>query len=234
MHSDDSTPPVTGPADSPVVVAAWRSRRAWLTLATAVLVCVLVDLGTKAWAFSSVAGFPVLVEREAVLEVSAVDPRLVTTLIPRHEPVVVVPHLLELTLVLNPGAVFGIGPGKRFFFVGFTVLALGFGVGMFTAWTTAKDRSAHFAIGMLIGGGLGNLYDRLLYGCVRDFLHPLPGWTWPWGWRPLGGRGELWPYVSNVADLLLLIGILMLMAHLWRRDRAGHMLVAQPSPDSSE
>jgi len=58
--------------------------------------------------------------------------------------------------VLNPGAVFGIGPGQRGFFVGFTVLALVF------AWSCRQvdDRARpirHAAIGLLIGGGLGNL-----------------------------------------------------------------------------
>lgn len=198
---------------------SWRSRGAWLTLLVALTLSIGVDLASKYWAFGTVAGFPVRVERQEVLAVSREDPRLVNTLIPQHAPRVVIPHLLEFTLVLNPGAVFGIGPGKRYFFVGFTVLALVFGLGMFAAWTTPKDRSAHAAIGLLLGGGLGNLYDRLVYGCVRDFLHPLPGWMWPGGWRPFGGTGEIWPYVSNVADLLLLIGIVMLMVYLWKRDR---------------
>jgi signal peptidase II len=121
--------------------------------------------------------------------------------------------------VLTPGAVFGMGPGQRWFVIGFTLLALGFGMLMFAKWTTASDRFAHIAIGLLIGGGLGNLYDRLTLGCVRDFLHPLPGWKWPRGWT-LAGTNEVWPYVSNLADLFLLIGILMLLLHLWRRDRA--------------
>lgn len=186
----------------------------------AMIAAIAVDLASKNWAFRTIADEPVIVEREAVLAISREDPRLVNTLIPRHDPMVVIPRLLEFTLVLNPGAVFGVGPGKRFFFVGFTLLALAFGLGMFAAWTTPRDRSAHIAIGLLLGGGLGNLYDRLVFGCVRDFLHPLPGWMWPGGWKPFGGTGEIWPYVSNVADLLLLIGIVTLMAYLWKRDRS--------------
>lgn len=208
---------------------AWRSRAAWLTLLLALLLSLVLDLGSKHWAFRSVADDPVVVDRQDVLRVSRQDPRLVNTIIPDHKPIVVVPRLLEFTLVLNPGAVFGIGPGKRYFFVGFTVLALAFGIGMFSAWTTARDRYAHAAIGMLIGGGLGNLYDRLIYGCVRDFLHPLPGWKWPGGWKPFGGSGEIWPYVSNVADLLLLIGIVMLMTYLWKRDRAAKPPQGRPT-----
>ena len=198
---------------------AWRSRSAAIVLLLAIVLSLAIDLGSKAIAFRTVAGQPVEVERERVMAVSREDPRMVTTLIPIHPPRVVIPQVLEFTLVLNPGAVFGIGPGKRWFFVGFTLLALGFGFGMFSFWTGPHDRWAHMGIGLLIGGGLGNLYDRLVFGCVRDFLHPLPRWEWPNGWKPMGSS-EIWPYVSNLADLFLLVGILILMVHLWQRDKA--------------
>lgn len=203
-----------------VASGAARSPGAWTVLIVTIILSLVIDLGSKHIAFKRVAGQPVVVEREQVLAVSREDPRMVTTLVPIHPARVVIPQALEFTLVLNPGAVFGIGPGKRWFFVGFTLLALVFGFGMFSMWTGPRDRWAHAGIGLLIGGGLGNLYDRLVYGCVRDFLHPLPGWEWPNGWKPMGSS-EIWPYVSNVADLFLLIGIVILMAHLWRKDRAA-------------
>jgi lipoprotein signal peptidase len=94
---------------------------------------------------------------------------------------------------------------------------------MFAAWTKPKDAMAHAAIGLLISGGLGNLYDRIVYACVRDFLHPLPGAVMPFGWRmPLTGGREIWPYVSNIADLWLLVGIGMLMWYLWRGGKKPH------------
>lgn len=208
--------------------SAWRSRAGWITVLTVAVLSIVVDLASKHLAFVHVADAPVVLTRADVLAMSSADPRLVTTLIPPHPPVIVVPDALHFTLVLNPGAVFGIGPGQRWFFVAFTVVALAFGLLMFARWTTAKDRFAHAAIGLLIGGGLGNLYDRLTYGCVRDFIHPLPGWRWPGG-VTIGGNAEIWPYVSNVADLLLLIGIGMLLVHLWRKDRAA---AARPGADT--
>ncbi|HYE03724.1 MAG TPA: signal peptidase II [Phycisphaerales bacterium] len=219
--------PRPGPGDrDPGPSATLRSPRAWTVLVVAVLLSLGADLASKAAAFRWVAGRPVEVSRRQVLEQARVDPRHIGLLVPRHRPVVVVPGLLELTLVLNPGAVFGVGPGARWFFVGFTALALGFGVWMFARWTGPRDRLAHAALGMLIGGGLGNLYDRLVYACVRDFLHPLPRLEWPGQLRVFGGR-EVWPYVSNVADLLLLIGIGLLLVYLWRRDPAA---VARAGP----
>jgi signal peptidase II len=131
--------------------------------------------------------------------------------------VTIIPNLLDLTLVLNPGAVFGIGAGKRWFFIPFTAAALGLALWMFATWTRPRDYMAHAAIGLLISGGLGNLHDRIAFACVRDFLHPLPGAVLPFGWTmPMSGSRELWPYVSNFADLWLLVGIGMLMWYLWR------------------
>lgn len=201
--------------------SAWRSRVAWLWLLAACLIALATDLASKEIAFRTVADAPVPVVREEVLRVKRdIDPRAITQeLVPKHEPVTVIPHALDFQLVLNPGAVFGSGPGQRGFFIGFTVIALGFALAMFAKWTLAQDRWAHAGIGMLIGGGLGNLYDRLFHACVRDFIHPLPGVKWPFGWRLLG-TDELWPYVSNLADLYLLIGIGILLVHLWQRDRA--------------
>lgn len=194
---------------------------AWVYLLVACVLALATDLASKEIAFRTVADAPVPVVREEVLRVKRdIDPRAITQeLIPKHEPVTVIPSVLDFQLVLNPGAVFGSGPGQRGFFIGFTVIALGFALAMFGKWTLAQDRWAHAGIGLLVGGGLGNLYDRLFHACVRDFIHPLPGVKWPFGWRFMG-TDEVWPYVSNLADLYLLIGIGILLVHLYRRDKA--------------
>jgi signal peptidase II len=170
------------------------------------------DLASKHAAFRWIADAPVNVDREDVIRSRG----NLGTLVPMHKAVVVVPKVLELKLVLNPGAVFGIGAGKRWFFVVFTLGAVGFVLWVFSSWTTATDRLSHISIGLVLSGGLGNLYDRLLYACVRDFLHPLPGVDLPFGWHYPWGGNEAWPYVSNVADAFLLIGIGVLMVQTWR------------------
>ena len=219
-----------GPATP--ALSAWRSRAAWTWVVLACALAIVADLASKQLAFARVANHPVVVLREDVIRVShtpELGPRFISQpeagIVPFHNALVVVPRLLNFQLVLNPGAVFGIGPGKRAFFVGFTVLALVFGMAMFAKWTSPRDRFAHAAIGLLIGGGLGNLYDRLAFACVRDFIHPLPDLHWPFKWEFMGSR-EVWPYVSNLADLFLLIGIVMLLAHLWKRDREAEKALA--------
>ncbi|MCC6285294.1 MAG: signal peptidase II [Phycisphaerales bacterium] len=191
---------------------AWRSRRAWIVLFAAVVFTLVIDLGTKSLAFARLADTPVRIDRDAVLAAQRAGAPL-QMLLPIPTPrVTVVPHVLDLTLVLNPGAVFGIGAGKRWFFVVFTLAAIGFVLWIFARHTGRKDTLAHLSAGLLIGGGLGNLYDRLLFACVRDFLHPLPTLTLP------GGRA-VWPYVSNVADALLIVGIAGLLLFGWRQPK---------------
>lgn len=192
-----------------------RSGAAWAVLIIVTVLGLVSDLATKELAFAKIANAPVEVRRDDVLAAQR-EGRSLSNLVPQAK-VTVVPSVLDLTLVLNPGAVFGIGAGKRWFFIAFTAAALGLALWMFATWTRPRDFMAHAAIGLLISGGLGNLYDRIVFACVRDFLHPLPGVLLPLGWTmPMSGSRELWPYVSNIADLWLLVGIGMLMWYLWR------------------
>lgn len=204
-------------------VVSRRSRRAWITLLIVIIAALGIDLITKHLAFQHIAGEPVNLTRAQILEHTHVRPEGgvyldMSRLIPSHKSVRAIPGLLDLTLVLNPGAVFGIGAGKRWAFVAFTAVAIGFGLWIFGTKTYARQWQAQVAIGLLIGGGLGNLYDRLVYACVRDFLHPLPRVQIPFGLAWPDGSTGIWPYVSNIADLFLLIGIGMLMWHIWRTD----------------
>ncbi len=216
MSLDDAQREVPGPTPSPAPgevpavmpapALAMRSRRAWIVFLVAIVLSLAVDLVTKYLAFEHLAEQPVHISREEVLE-----SRDLGMLLPRPAPrVVVIPGLLDLTLVLNPGAVFGLGAGQRWFFIIFTIVAVGAVTWIFCRGTGPRDTLGHIAAGLVIGSGLGNLYDRVKYACVRDFLHPLPQARWP------GGK-PIWPYVSNVADALLLVGIVGLLLFSWRR-----------------
>jgi signal peptidase II len=194
-----------------------RSRSAWLVLLLTIALGLGADLATKYIAFAQIAPNPVTLDKQQIERVIATDVRTLQALIPQHEPVTVIENVLDFQLVLNAGAVFGTGQGKRGFFIGFTIVALVFALYLFARHTSPRERVAHIAVGLVIAGGLGNLYDRLKYACVRDFIHPLPGVEWPFVETFLGRR-EIWPYVSNVADALLLIGIFALVVKLWREE----------------
>ena len=197
-------------ADAKQPLTQRPGHMAWLLLLVVVVLGTVVDLGSKTIAFNTLADAPVVLDRRAVVEATELQ-----TLLPRHEPTIVVPYVLEFKLVLNPGAVFGIGAGKRAFFIVATTLAIAFALWMFARWTGPGDRWAHIAIGLVISGGLGNLYDRVRFACVRDFLHPLPGVNYPFGISTPWSGSEVWPYVSNLADLWLIIGVCVLIGFLW-------------------
>ena len=75
------------------------------------------------------------------------------------ETKVLVENLCNLQLSLNPGALFGLGAGMAPIFVGASVLALLFVLYLF-ANSHASRWSMHIALGLVLGGALGNLYDR--------------------------------------------------------------------------
>lgn len=208
-------------------VSALRSRAAWTRLGVVAGLGLLIDLVTKYLAFGHIAAAPVSLRRAEIIEATRLG-RPLGDFIPPHDPVTIVPKVLDFTLVLNKGAVFGIGAGGPW--VWFTLLGLGVGLWMFAAWTRSRDHAAQVAVGLLLAGGLGNLYDRVMYACVRDFIHPLPGVRMPFGWHmPLSGEREIWPYVSNVADLWLIVGIGVFMWHLWRTGGDSHRTTSASS-----
>ena len=195
-----------------LAAARGASTAAWITLCIVFAVGMAVDLASKSLAFQYVGSTPVILNREEIIH----DP---TFQIPWHQPVHILPgRLLDFNLVINRGAVFGLGENRRVAFIAFTAFAAAAGLFVFTRWTSARDRLAHIALGLILAGGIGNLYDRINFGVVRDFLHMFPGRKLPFGLSWPGGNPELFPWVFNVADVLLLTGMSLLMIHLNRAE----------------
>lgn len=107
-------------------------------------------------------------------------------------------------LMVNQGALFGLmqerGNMANLAFAAISFLAA---VGI-VVWmgqhSTAIDRGLCLALGLILAGTLGNLYDRIFFGGVRDFLH----------WR-----APDWP-VFNVADCCLVMGAGLLLFQAFR------------------
>ena len=205
MSQPDKAPPA-------LTKRAYRSPRAWLILLCVAAVGLSLDLGLKQWSFENVASAPVVLDRHELLN----NPYW---RIPRHEPMVILQGVLSLHLVENRGAVFGIGADQRIFFIAFTIAALLAAIFVFARSTTDQSFKAHIGIGMILAGGMGNLYDRVAFSVVRDFLHMLPGRKLPFDWNWPGGSTELFPWVFNTADILLLVGMTLLLLHINKRER---------------
>jgi signal peptidase II len=117
---------------------------------------------------------------------------------------------LNLVVVWNPGVSFGmLGAAGPWALIG---LALAIVV-LLTIWLrrSASTLSAT-ALGLVIGGALGNVIDRLRFGAVFDFVdvHAL-GWHWP---------------AFNVADSAICIGAGLLLLDGLRSPQRGHTRVA--------
>ena len=113
-------------------------------------------------------------------------------------PHVLIPNFLDLSRSENRGGVFGIGQGRVAFFILFTVAA-----SAVILWAVRKygrtSRWLTFALGCVFGGAMGNLWDRLALGYVRDFIDVHAG-------------PHHWP-TFNIADSAICIGAAILVIH---------------------
>ena len=159
----------------------FRSPAALFRFAGTAVVALLVDLGTKWLAETNLKG--------------------------TGRSIHFLPGWIHFEYVENPGAVFGIGQGQRWLFIVVSLLAIGFVAWLFS--TSHKQRFYQILLGMLLAGVWGNLYDRFQFGYVRDMIHALPGWHNPFRW--LYRTTEIFPWVFNVADSLLCVGVTLMI-----------------------
>ena len=124
------------------------------------------------------------------------------------ERVVPVTGFFNLVLTWNRGMSFGLfNSGTMLNAVVFTVLAAAIVAALVVWLRRVRDSWLGLAIGLVIGGAIGNVIDRVARGAVVDFLDfHLAGWHW---------------FAFNVADAAICIGVgLMLMDSLLGRREA--------------
>jgi signal peptidase II len=136
----------------------------------------------------------------------------------RGEQHVLIPRWLQFEVTLNPGAVFGLGAGQRWLFVCVSIAAIAFLSWLFAS-SERKQYAYHILLGMLLAGVLGNLYDRIRFGEVRDMIHALAGFRWPGTWQlplfnyPAPPERAMFPYIFNIADSLLCVGVFLMIVY---------------------
>lgn len=178
-----------------------------------------VDLGTKAWAFD-VLGARIVTAYQRTdgthTLVRPADPAEIAAEFPRAldgRTVTVIPGCFDLRASMNTGAVFGILSGQTVWVMAFTCLALGM-ISWILFKADPRRLGLHAAFGLICAGAIGNLWDRLHYAGVRDFIR----------WYA-GGTGWEWP-TFNVADAALVVGIGVILVLEWRAPKAA----AAPAP----
>lgn len=162
--------------------SALRSPAAWARFLAVGAIGAVADLWTKHWAFAT----------------SAADAEALQNRLP----------LLDIATTKNYGAVWGIAQGQTHLFIAFTILAL-----LLLGWLFAESRRGHaglhLSLGAVVAGAVGNLYDRIALGHVRDFLR----FNVTAGWAASEGNpdGLVWPPVFNIADVFISVGVVGLM-----------------------
>ena len=123
---------------------------------------------------------------------------LVNAQIPFGTEVSLIDHVIGVTNVRNSGAAFGFAPaGATFFLVASVVVSIGLVV--YVARNPISDWTS-LVLGLILGGTLGNGFDRVTNGTVTDFINV-----------------HVWP-VFNVADAAISTGVVLMIAgYLLRR-----------------
>lgn len=111
---------------------------------------------------------------------------------------VVIQDYFHMRYSENTGSAFGLFrsiPGSRYFLaiIGVVALVVVFG---YLRKITDKQRALATALGLVAGGAVGNILDRVVYGKVTDFI------VWKW-------KTHEWP-TFNVADAALVAGVILL------------------------
>jgi signal peptidase II len=133
---------------------------------------------------------------------------LIKTRLGLDETIPVIDGFFNITYVRNTGVAFGIfnliaSPLKSVLLSAFTAFAA-LAVIAYIVRSPARDRLLQIALALILGGALGNLYDRLSYGYVVDFLELYAGsFHWP---------------SFNVADSAITTGVILLAFEIIRNE----------------
>ena len=111
----------------------------------------------------------------------------------------IINNIFHFTYVTNTGSAFGLFKSLNWFFMLFSIAVI---IGIFyylRRKINEKEKFLQLAIGLLLGGTIGNMTDRILYGAVTDFLD-----------------FRIWP-VFNVADSAVTVSVIILIILLWKK-----------------
>lgn len=151
------------------------------------------------------------------LAVDIVTKRMIVSSMQLHEVIQVVGNYVRITYILNPGAAFGLFPGSRVALIAVSVAAVV--IVMFVGGKRKGKLSTVIPLGLILGGAIGNLIDRVRLGEVVDFVQVgIPPDTY-------------WP-VFNAADAAVTTGVVWLALGLvFHRGQAAE---ETSSPDRAE
>ena len=154
-----------------------KDRRGWLFAITALIIA--LDRVTKIW---------------------------VTHHIAEGDEITIIPRYFYISHVLNPGAAFSLftdsaSPARtRWMLISFSILAAAIVLGLILR-IGRRFAPTTIALALILGGAIGNVWDRLRYGVVTDFLEVFLRWGhWSYHWPDF-----------NIADSAIVCGGILIM-----------------------
>ena len=137
--------------------------------------------------------------------------------IPQTGEVMLLGPWLSLTYVRNDGIAFGLFQGIPQLFTITSLVIVAAAIYFYLRHLPEHDRWLPIMLGLIVGGALGNVIDRLRFGYVVDFI------------KTLGGRFP----VFNVADSAVVIGIVLMALHMLLTDAPRDRRFAVDTKDGS-
>jgi len=151
-----------------------------------------------------------------VLTLSQLSSYLVEARLPEGNSVKIF-SFLHMTHIRNLGGIFGVLQGHGWLFTIMSLLVL-FGLIVFVARMRGLRLYEYACYGLIVGGGLGNILDRLIYGSVIDFIDI---------------RGiAFWKYIFNTADVMIHLGIWPLVVMSFFEAKREEPLTAKMTTES--
>jgi len=144
----------------------------------------------------------------AVVFLDQLTKYLVREMMQPGQSIRIIGDFFKMTFTYNPGGAFGFmaGSNEKFrlpFFLAATAICIC--VVFYYHRRMNKNKTLMLCLGMILGGAVGNLIDRLSLGVITDFLE-------------FGIKPHYWP-VFNVADSCICIGACIILIVLWPENR---------------
>jgi len=152
-----------------------------------------------------------------VVLIDQISKRIAANCLELGEPVRIAGEVIRFALRYNEGAAFSFSWGGPVFLTVFSIAAAAL-VSVLIVKCRDCTRGSFLALGAILGGALGNLTDRILYGMVIDFID-------------IGTHSWRWP-TFNAADIAICIGgiSLLLLYHGRKSSGTGSGNVGEENP----
>ena len=137
------------------------------------------------------------------LIIDIISKLVVSSLMNVYDSIVIIKNFFCITYVRNTGAAWSIFEGRVLGIIVVSLIIISFIV-YYISKQKVKSKLEKIGYSLILGGALGNLLDRIIYGYVIDFLDfNIFGYDYP---------------IFNLADSFIFVGVMLLIIYTWRNN----------------